>query len=614
MASFLGKAILGGGAVFYSYRISNAAIESLAERNKYSRKNIDERIRVRPKETSYTRQSMLQKLSRSEEGDFDVVIVGGNLRCSQLALDCSTVGLKTLLVDSKDFDSCMNEEPAMENPSSIEHLTNLKIESFVQDIAIEDNMSFLSSAPHLSYLSRTRICYIDLTSLVMGYFRHKLSDILTNKPPKYSATITTSLPLWCSPGDFAGSVETYQNNIDLSRLNLLTVLTAASHGAVVLNHVEAEQTIGNDDKAILLSLTDKLSGCTTRTKCKHFVKLKEKDNPTHQKDVQCFRVPEHLTESNISYIFPSEELSLRKYHNHTLACVHGQDSQRNAFEKLKSLIQRHFILRKGEIFTYPSRTITKNKYWEVISDCGTYQENVSNNPITKKTIIDTKTPLLGSHGWYPELSTMLHSKYGLPLDQCNQLTSHYGDLSVDIIKEITQHNELEAKTKQCLREMGGSLESVCSRLGVRDKEDVKRVASIMGQQLHWSRSVTDDQLMRTEKKLSDAESLQLWKSEEKFNEPSFSTSKKKQHEKFFRSNMDTNKGIKLCQVEDYVSDEKSLLREIINDDILESSLRKIDARDNGLFNEDLNLMQHFYIETPEELIDNHINQLKESNK
>ena len=150
MASFLGRAIIGGGAVIYSYRLSNAAIESLAERNKYSRKSIDERIKIRPSVTSFTRQSMLQKLSANEESEFDVVIVGGNLRCSQLALDCSTMGLKTLLIDSEDFDSSMNEEPSMES-REFKPLTNLKMESICQNIAIEDSMSFLSSAPHLSY-------------------------------------------------------------------------------------------------------------------------------------------------------------------------------------------------------------------------------------------------------------------------------------------------------------------------------------------------------------------------------------------------------------------------------------------------------------------------------
>ena len=87
MAAFLGRAILGGGAVLYSYRLSNAAIESLSERNMYSKKSIDERIKIRPSETEFTRHSMLQKLCKEEELEFDVVIVGGNLRSSKLALD-----------------------------------------------------------------------------------------------------------------------------------------------------------------------------------------------------------------------------------------------------------------------------------------------------------------------------------------------------------------------------------------------------------------------------------------------------------------------------------------------------------------------------------------------
>ena len=609
MAAFLGRAILGGGAVLYSYRLSNAAIESLSERNMYSKKSIDERIKIRPSETEFTRHSMLQKLCKDKELEFDVVIVGGNLRSSKLALDCSTIGLKTLLVDSKDFDSCMSEEIPIEH-KEFEHLKNFWMKSVCQNIAKEDNMSFLYSAPHLSYLSRTRVCYQDLTSLFMGYLKHKFSDLLTNKPPKYSATLTTSLPYWSPPDDFAGCVETYQNNIDLSRLNLLTVLTAASHGAVVLNHVEMKE-IGNYDKTktILLSLSDNLSGCDIKTKCKHLVNLKEVDNLSHQKLVQCFRVPDHLTEDSISYIFPSEGLTLRKSHDGTKVCVHGQESQREAFEKLKSLIKKHFILRKGELSSLPSRTVTKTKFWEVKSSIGIYQEDSLNNPITK-TIIKKKTPLLGSHGWYPELSLMLHSKYGLPLEKCKQLARHYGDLSVDIAKEISKHNDLEARIIQSVREMGASVGAVCNRLGVTDREDVKMVATTMGKELKWSESFTEDQVIRAENKLNDVVNMELWKFDNKLIEHNFTTTMSRQLQSFFRSNMERNKNIKLFQVEEYLSDESSYLKFIINEEILETSLRKIDASKNGQFNEEefFDLMQSVNIE---EVIDNHINHLKQ---
>ena len=612
MAAFLGRAILGGGAVLYSYRLSNAAIESVSERNKYSRKSIDERMKMRPSETGFTRHSMIQKLFTNEELEFDVVIVGGDLICSKLALDCSTIGLKTLLVDSKDFDSSLSEETPIEH-MDFEHLTNINMRSVYQKSAIEDNMSFLCSAPHLSYLSRTRVCYQDLTSLFMGYLRHKFSDLLTNKPPKYSATLTTSLPYWSSSDDFVGCVETYQNNIDLSRLNLLTVLTAASHGAVVLNHVDMKE-IENDDKTkkILLSLSDNLSGCDTKIKCKHLVNLKEMDNFSYKENVQCFRVPEHLTEDSISYILTSEGLTLRKSHDGTKVCVHGQESQREAFEKLKSLIKKHFILRKGELTSLPSRRVTKTKLWEIKSSGGTYQEDGSYNPITK-TLIKNGTPLLGSHGWYPELSLMLHSKYGLPLEKCKQLANHYGDLSVDIAKEITKHNDLEARIMQSVREMGASVDTVCSRLGVTDKEDVKRVATTMEKELGWSRSFTEDQLMRAEKKLNDVVTLEHWKFDNKSMEHNLTIAMRKKLQMFFRSNIGKNKNIKLFQVEEYLSDENCYLKNIIDDEILETSLRKIDASENGQFNEEefFDLMQSLNIDTPKEVIDNHINHLKQ---
>ena len=115
-----------------------------------------------------------------------------------------------------------------------------------------------------------------------------------------------------------------------------------------------------------------------------------------------------------------------------------------------------------------------------------------------------------------------------------------------------------------------------------------------------------------EKKLNDVVNMELWKFENKTIEHSFTTAMRKQLQRFFRSNMEKNKNIKLFQVEEYLSDENSYLKFIINEGILETSLRKIDASENGQFNEEefFDLMQSLNIDTPEEVIDNHINHLK----
>ena len=138
----------------------------------------------------------------------------------------------------------------------------------------------------------------------------------------------------------------------------------------------------------------------------------------------------------------------------------------------------------------------------------------------------------------------------------------------------------------------------------------------LAQLLQWSRSYTEDQVVRTEKWLNEIEKLELWKSEDKLREFNFSDKMKKQHQLFFKSKMGKDKRIKFYQIEEYLKSENFNLKQVINDELVESSLRSIDSNENGSLSEEefFDLMQYLQIDTPEELIDNHINRLKISQK
>ena len=90
MAATVGKLFVGGAAVYLSYRLSNATIDSLAERKKFTDKTIAERLKQRPRLERLSRSRMIE---RASEAEFDVVVVGGEVRVSQTALDCVMSGL-----------------------------------------------------------------------------------------------------------------------------------------------------------------------------------------------------------------------------------------------------------------------------------------------------------------------------------------------------------------------------------------------------------------------------------------------------------------------------------------------------------------------------------------
>ena len=64
----------------------------------------------------------------------------------------------------------------------------------------------------------------------------ELSDVLVNKPPKFStklifkSNLLKKLP-WCNPESFVGGVEVTEVLFDVSRLNLATVISAAQWGS-----------------------------------------------------------------------------------------------------------------------------------------------------------------------------------------------------------------------------------------------------------------------------------------------------------------------------------------------------------------------------------------------
>ena len=102
MAATIGKLFFGGGAVFLGYKFGNSTIDSFTQKSRYTEKNIHERMRLKPGGKLEERKKMIEGLTSEM---LDVLIIGGNLKTSQVALDSASRGLKTGLVDSEDFNS-----------------------------------------------------------------------------------------------------------------------------------------------------------------------------------------------------------------------------------------------------------------------------------------------------------------------------------------------------------------------------------------------------------------------------------------------------------------------------------------------------------------------------
>ena len=195
-----GRVCVGGLAVYVSYRTSNSLIESWCERSKYSDRSLAERWRQRPALKDLRRDLMVERAAGEE---FDVVVVADSLTASQLALDCTVAGLKTLIIDSEDFNSNLagGHERFPWETGTFPYLASLYADeklSWRDKVRVilrgDPSLSLLTTAPHLSSVQRTVVMVPSLLQLPLHFLPAKLSDIVMSKPPQYTATLNSGPP------------------------------------------------------------------------------------------------------------------------------------------------------------------------------------------------------------------------------------------------------------------------------------------------------------------------------------------------------------------------------------------------------------------------------------
>ena len=164
-----------------------------------------------------------------------------SLRAAQLALDCTVAGLRTLIIDSEDFNS--NEASGRERfPREIGTFPALKSLYADEELSWRDklrlilrgesDLSLLTVAPHLSSVRRTVVLAPSLLQTLLHFLPAKLSDLVLNLPPQYTARLTSDPgPAWYRPqSSLSSSYQLSTIRTDAARLSLVRVLTALTTG------------------------------------------------------------------------------------------------------------------------------------------------------------------------------------------------------------------------------------------------------------------------------------------------------------------------------------------------------------------------------------------------
>ena len=617
MAASAGKLIVGGAAVYLSYRLSNATIDSLAERSKFTHKTIAERVKQRPRLGRLSRSDMIDRASKTE---FDVVVVGGEVRVSQIALDCAVAGLNTLIIDSEDFDSSELTDCDDRTPSGLGTLPLLKSLYTAEGLTPSEKLlalseatskfSYLKTAPHLTEVRRTTVLVPDTVKCVLEFLANKMAEVVANKAPQYTVRLSAwSAPCWYQP---SGSLSYRLTDVltDHRRLNLSLVLTAAHHGAVTLNRVEV-RGVERREEALTLALEDKLTGRLTEVRTKKLLRLRrvplEEEKETH-----CFCVPGGLVAPGQGVSLPQEEIVIsREREGWARACVGSCGDYREAFDKLRTAVGRVVVVRRGEVSSLPVRSVVE-EVWSVETGDGER---------SRPSLAPGETLLVGSHGWSPHLATKIGTRYGLTQAESEELVRRYGDQAGRLAREVSSgQTRLQAEVAQaCHYELCVTLRDLCKRLGLQREEDINLAGGVMQELLGWSSTVRVRQVKESLAWLQSLEELDGWKrkteelSEVELEDERFIVSQIERFKKMSGEDGTISHG----ELEDYLEGEDSPSVEgSLTEDQLERVLRAVDVEQNGRYSQSefLSLVKRIHVLTPEEVIEGHVNQLKLSNK
>ncbi|KAJ1659618.1 mitochondrial glycerol-3-phosphate dehydrogenase [Dispira simplex] len=203
--------------------------------------------------------NMLKGLSKdgqaqpTDQGEFDLLVIGGGATGSGVALDAATRGLKVAMVERDDFSAGTSSRSTKLVHGGVRYLEKafweLDIEQYnLVKEALHERKRFLEIAPYLSQQLPIMIPVYKWWQLPYFWAGCKAYDLLAGKQGLESSyLLTSSKAIEAFPmlkrDKLKGALVYYDGQHNDSRMNVAIALTAISHGAVVSNHVEVTELL-----------------------------------------------------------------------------------------------------------------------------------------------------------------------------------------------------------------------------------------------------------------------------------------------------------------------------------------------------------------------------------
>jgi glycerol-3-phosphate dehydrogenase len=215
-------------------------------------------------------------LRRLADEPFDVVVVGGGITGAGCALDAASRGLRTALVERGDFASGTSSKSSKLVHGGLRYLQQKDIALVYEGLA--ERQLALRNAPHLVRVLPFLIPILSRDGLLdrrvaralgAALWMYDLTGGLRIHKAHRRVDRDQALALMPTlrPETLASAYLYYDAHADDARLTLCLARTAAAHGAVVANRVEAAGlTKGSDDTVEALTLRADGTELTVRTR------------------------------------------------------------------------------------------------------------------------------------------------------------------------------------------------------------------------------------------------------------------------------------------------------------------------------------------------------------
>ncbi|KAI9342740.1 FAD dependent oxidoreductase-domain-containing protein [Zopfochytrium polystomum] len=189
----------------------------------------------------------------ANNGEFDLLIVGGGATGVGCALDAVTRGLNVALVERDDFAAGTSSRSTKLVHGGVRYLEKAFLEMDYEQYklvveALHERGVFLKIAPYLSYQLPIMLPLYQMWKIPYYWAGSKAYDFLAGgEGLSHSYFLSKRRALEAFPmlkaDRLAGAMVYYDGAHNDSRMNVAIALTAINHGAVMANHVEVVELL-----------------------------------------------------------------------------------------------------------------------------------------------------------------------------------------------------------------------------------------------------------------------------------------------------------------------------------------------------------------------------------